>query len=276
MKVYISSDMEGATGVVCPAQVTFGSPEYEFGRAMQLHDTLAAARAALEHGADSVTVNDSHCRMINLDISKFPKGVTVISGSPKILGMVEGVGEADAALFIGYHAMAGTEKAVLDHTYDPVTIFDMTVNGFPMGETGLNALFCGALGVPVALVAGDTAVCLEASSLLGANLETCALKEGVGRIAARTLPTCETAPLISAAVKNAMDKAEKGLSPVLKMPPPYKMEVTFHTAAQTDAAGLVPGSERTAGRTLVFNTEDIFELRRWICTAMDIAGTVPF
>ena len=188
MRVYISSDMEGSTGVVSPLQVTFGSPEYEFGRRMQLHDTLAAANAALCCGADSVLVNDSHARMINLDVSKFPEGVEIISGTPKILGMVEGAAGCDIAFFIGYHAMAGTEKAILDHTYHSKVVFDLKVNGMKFGETALNALFCGALGVPVALVSGDMAVCLEAQSILGSGLETCAVKDGVGRIAAITLP----------------------------------------------------------------------------------------
>lgn len=102
-------------------------------------------------------------------ILNVPRGVSLIGGSPKILGMVEGVTGHDAAIFMGYHAMAGTEKAVLDHTYDSKVVYGLKVNGIRLGETGLNALFCGALDVPVAMVAGDTAVCFEASSLLGST-----------------------------------------------------------------------------------------------------------
>lgn len=276
MKVYISSDMEGSTGVVCPSQVTFGNPEYEFGRRMQLHDTLAVVNAALKWGAGSVVVNDSHASMINLDISKFPDGAEIISGTPKILGMVEGVSGCDVAFFIGYHAMAGTEKAILDHTYHSKVVYDLKVNGMKFGETALNSLFCGALGVPVGLVSGDTAVCLEAKSVLGPNLEMCELKDGVGRIAAITLPAETTARKLAESVKHALDKAAKGKCPLLNIDGPYKMELTFHTAAQTDAAGLVPGSERVAGRTLVFNTSDVYELRRWLSSAVETAAVVPF
>lgn len=276
MKVYISSDMEGSTGVVSPEQVRFGCAEYEFGRRMQLHDALAAAKAALKCGADSVVVNDSHDRMINLDISQFPDGVEIVSGTPKILGMVEGVSGCDVAFFIGYHAMAGTEKAILDHTYNSRVVYDLKVNGVKLGETGLNALFCGALGVPVGLVSGDLAVCLEAKSLLGPDLDTCDVKEGVGRIAAVCQPAETTSATIAESVKKAVEKAAGGKCPSFWLEGPYKMELTFHTAAQTDAAGLVPGSERTAGRTLVFNTEDVYELRRWFFSAMETAAAVPF
>lgn len=276
MKVYISSDMEGSTGIVSPEQVMFGKPEYEFGRRMQLHDTLAAVNAALSWGADTVTVNDSHDRMINLDVSLFPREVSLITGSPKILGMVEGVSEHDAAIFIGYHAMAGTEKAVLDHTYSTKVVYGLKVNGIKLGETGLNALFSGALGVPVSMVSGDTAVCLEASSLLGETLITCLLKDGLGRNAAVTRSPEESAELISESVKRALEAAAAGRSPVLKMEAPYKTELTFHTTAQADAAGLVPGSERMSGRTMVFTTEDIFEIRRWCSSSIDCASIVGY
>ncbi len=75
--------MEGSTGVVSAEQVTYGDPGYEFGRRMRLHDTMAAVSAALDWGAESVTVNDSHDRMINLDVSMFPPRVTLISGTPR-------------------------------------------------------------------------------------------------------------------------------------------------------------------------------------------------
>ncbi len=272
MKVYISSDMEGCTGIVSPEQVTTGRPEYALGCRMQLHDTMAAVRAALSWGAESVTVNDSHDRMINLDVSMFPREVTLISGSPKILGMVEGVSGHDVAIFIGYHAMAGTEKAVLDHTYSSKVVYGLKINGMRLGETGLNALFCGALDVPVAMVAGDTAVCFEASSLLGGTLVTCALKDGLGRNAAVTSPPEVTSAMISKAVKKALDSASAKESPVLKMEAPYRAELSFHTTAQTDAAGLVPGSERISGRTMVFSTGDIFEIRRWFSSSIDCAS----
>lgn len=276
MKVYISSDMEGSTGVVSSEQVSFGKPEYELGRKMQLHDTIAAVNAALKWGAESITVNDSHDRMINLDASAFPPKVSLISGSSKILGMVEGVADHDAAIFIGYHAMAGTEKAVLDHTYNSRVVYGLEVNGIKVGETGLNALFCGALNVPVAMVSGDAAVCLEASSLLGETLVTCSLKDGLGRSAAVTIPPDETARLISESVNRALDSAAGGKSPVLKMEAPYRVKLTFFTTAQADAAGLIPGSERISGRAMIFTTDDIFEIRRWCSSSIDCASLAGY
>ena len=78
MKLYISSDMEGSTGVVAPCQVDSLCPEYSFGRAMQLHDVLSAVEAAFEWGIEEVTINDSHNTMINLDVSAFPSSTQII------------------------------------------------------------------------------------------------------------------------------------------------------------------------------------------------------
>lgn len=56
------------------------------------------------------------------------------------------------------------------------------------------------------------------------------------------------------------------------MEAPYRAELTFHTTAQADAAGLVPGSERISGRSMVFTTDDIFEVRRWYSSSIDCAS----
>ncbi|WP_455597190.1 M55 family metallopeptidase [Cloacibacillus porcorum] len=272
MKIYISSDMEGSTGVVSAAQVDCTKPQYLFGRAMQAADVEAAVRAALEAGAEGVVINDSHCTMTNLDIAKFGGEVQLITGTPKLLGMVEGARGCDAAVFLGYHAMAGTEKAVLDHTFDQYTIYSLSVNGRKMGETGVNALLCGALGVPVIMVSGDDALCMEAGSLLGPELVTCSVKEGLGRGAALCLTPESTAELIYSGVKKALARLKKGECRPFALEAPYLLEVTLMNTLQTDAASLVPGAMRTAARTLRFETEEALELRRFLYSVMECAS----
>ncbi|MBL3592259.1 MAG: M55 family metallopeptidase [Synergistaceae bacterium] len=91
--------MEGATGVVRWEQVSADKADYAFGCAMQRHDLLTVVEAAFEFGATEILVNDSHARMINLDVRQLPKGVTVVSGAGKPLSMVEAVEGADRAFF---------------------------------------------------------------------------------------------------------------------------------------------------------------------------------
>src|SRR5207302_1705255 len=85
-----------------------------------------------------------------------------VPGIPRGLAMMQNLdGSYDAALFIGYHARAGTPRAILDHTYSG-TIAGVRVNGTEVGETGINAYLAGHHGVPVVLVTGDWAVTAEA------------------------------------------------------------------------------------------------------------------
>ena len=274
MRIFISADMEGATGIVNPEQVRHGSGEYYFGRKMQAHDVMAVVQACLDMGAEEIIVNDAHGRMINLDIESMPKSVHLISGFPKILEMVEGVEESDGVFFVAYHAMAGTEKAVLDHTFSDSCVHDLTLNGWRIGETGLNAFLCGALDKPVAMVTGDVAVCLEARSLLGETLVTCPIKEGRGRSSAELLHPDITAELLRGATEGALNIICKKSAPIFRLSPPYEVSVTFNYTVQCDAASVVPGSERCSGRTLRSAWSDPMDVYRWVMSVVEIASTV--
>ena len=276
MRVYVSLDMEGATGIVSPEQVRPGSQEYAFGRAMQAHDLVAVLEGLGQEGVRDILVNDSHWNMTNLDVGRLPAGTRLISGSPKPLSMVEGVEGFDAAFFLCTHAMAGTEKAVLDHTLSGSTVHDVVLNGIKVGENGINAALCGAMGVPVALVTGDLAACWEAESLLGPNLVTCGLKEGHGRHSAELLPPDETAPLLKEAARKAVRQAAAGLAPRLLLQSPFIMDLVFHRTIQAGAAACAPGAYRLDGRTLRYESQDLLDVRRWLCAAIDLAGREGF
>ncbi len=264
MKLFLSCDMEGATGLVSFSQVLPKSPEYPLGRAMQLFDVRVLVEAALEWGVEEILINDAHSAMRNLDLRDFPDSekLQLCSGSSKILGMVEGVAECDAAFFVAYHAMAGTEKAVMDHTmgFSP---FEVRLNRQLVGETGLNAAACGALRVPVALVTGDYAVCCEARSILGEGVTCCAVKEGCGAHAARLLGPAQTKVLLQKAALEALDKVAAGAVSPFDVALPCQGSVTFCTTLQCDRASLVPGSERITGRTLTGTFESVLDFYRW-------------
>jgi len=86
-----------------------------------------------------VLVNDSHWFMRNLVAEELHQAAELVSGDPKPRSMVQGIEDGfDAALFIGYHARAGTRNAILDHTYAD-RIHEVRLNGKPVGELGLNA-----------------------------------------------------------------------------------------------------------------------------------------
>ena len=147
MRVYISVDMEGVAGVVHEDQTDPIDPrhsgEYNRFRRLMTSEANAAVEGALTAGATQVLVNDSHWQMRNLLAEELHPAAELLSGGPKLRSMVEGVELGfDAAMFVGYHAMAGAAHAVIDHTYTSI-VHEVRLNGRPAGELAINAAFAG-------------------------------------------------------------------------------------------------------------------------------------
>ncbi len=66
MRVYISADMEGVTGVTHPEDVIPGRSQYERFRHLLTGDVNAAIEGAAGAGAASFLVNEAHDGMRNL------------------------------------------------------------------------------------------------------------------------------------------------------------------------------------------------------------------
>jgi D-amino peptidase len=271
LKVFISVDMEGIWGIVHGDQTTPGTPDYAAGCALMVADVNAAVEGALAAGATEVVVNDSHGSMRNIDPARLDPRAVLISGTPKPLSMMQGIDASFAAcLFIGYHAKAGTENAILDHTISGSVVRGIKVNGVEMPELGLNAALAGYYGVPVVLVSGDTAVCRQTEEVLGKAVVTVAVKEAYGRLAAKLVPMVEAREKIRQGVKEALGKLA-GAKPY-KLAAPYNFELATHVSAQADmGAMLLPSVKRPDARTLTFTANDFIEGFRTLRALISLA-----
>jgi D-amino peptidase len=264
MRVYVSVDMEGIAGVVHEDQTNPVDPrcaaEYTRFRQLMTGEANAAVEGALAAGATHVLVNDSHWDMRNLLAEELHPAAELLSGGPKRLSMLEGIEAGfDAALFIGYHARAGTPRALLDHTMTDV-VRDARLNGRSMGEIGLNAALAGSYGVPVALVTGDRAAAEEARDVLGEEVGTVVVKEAVSRHAARSVAPEVARQRIREGVTEALRRPHRPFVP----PSPSTIEVDFTYSYQADYAELVPGSARRGPLTVAYTHADFHELfRAW-------------
>lgn len=264
MRVYISVDMEGVAGVVHEHQTDPTDPRHaaEYARSCRFMtgEANAAIEGALAAGATSVCVNDSHWLMRNLMADELHEAAELISGGPKSLSMVEGIdGGFDAAMFIGYHGRAGTWTSVIDHTYTD-RIHEVRVNGAPVGELGLNAGLAGCFDVPVALASGDDTLAAEARLLLGEGIETVVVKEALSRYAAKSLSPAEARRRIRAGAERALARPHAPFT----FSTPVTIETEYSLSVHADMAELVPGSERTGGRTVRFRHDDYRQaFRAW-------------
>ncbi|MEV0008617.1 M55 family metallopeptidase [Streptomyces sp. NPDC051840] len=250
MKILVSADMEGATGVTWPADVLPGTPQWERCRSLFTSDVNAAALGFLDAGADEVLVNEAHWSMRNLLLEQLDERVQMITGRHKTLSMVEGIqhGDVDGLAFVGYHTGAGTE-GVLAHTYLANSITGVWLNGVRASEGLLNAHVAAEYGVPVVLVTGDDLTCVDAAGY-APDARTVAVKDYVSRYAAVCRTPARTAADIRAAAAEAAPLA-------VRRPPvtsgSYRVELEFDAEHLAGAATVVPGvavcGERRVGYT---------------------------
>jgi D-amino peptidase len=271
MQVYLSVDMEGVAGVVHVDQTRRTGHDYERARRWMTAEANAAIEGAFDAGATAVLVNDSHGDMRNFVIDELDPRAELISGSLKPLSMAQGVHERfGCALFVGYHAGAGSKAGILDHTYYGRVVARCRVGGRDWNETAINAAMCGSLGVPVTLVTGDSTVCAQAREHLG-DVETVAVKEAITRYAAKSLHPVKARELIKAGAMRAVKRA--GSIKPFQPEPPFDLEIDFVNAACADAAELVPGTTRKDGLCCGYRAVDAATLIRVIQAWTILAGT---
>ncbi|MZD05814.1 peptide ABC transporter substrate-binding protein [Streptomyces sp. SID5785] len=256
MKILISADMEGATGVTWPADVLPGTPQWERCRSMFTSDVNAAALGFLDGGADEVLVNEAHWTMRNLLLEQLDDRVEMLTGRHKSLSMVEGVqhGDIDGIAFIGYHAGAGME-GVLAHTYLANQITGVWVNDVRASEGLLNAHVVAEYGVPVVLVTGDDHACDDALGY-APEARKVAVKDHVSRYAAVCRTPARTAADIRAAAADAASLAVRH-APV--QAGPFTVEVEFDAEHLAMASTVVPGVERTGERRIAYTHATMYE-----------------
>ncbi|MFH8294152.1 M55 family metallopeptidase [Streptomyces sp. NPDC018059] len=256
MKILISADMEGATGVTWPADVLPGTAQWERCRTMFTSDVNAAVLGFFDGGADEVLINEAHWTMRNLLLEELDERAQMLTGRHKSLSMVEGVqdGDVDGIAFLGYHAGAGME-GVLAHTYLANQITGVWVNGVRASEGLLNSHVVAEYGVPVVLVTGDDLACEDALGYAPGALKV-AVKDHVSRYAAVCRTPARTAADIRAAAKDAAALAVRH-EPVVGGP--FTVEVEFDAEHLAMASTVVPGVRRTGERKVAYDSETMYE-----------------
>lgn len=282
MKVLISADMEGVCGVTSWVQVT--PPEYDWGpsstveyeraRARLTREVNAAVEGALAGGAEEVIVNEAHNGMRNLIPEELHESVRFITGSDKVLGMVQGIDEAGvgAVFFIGYHAKAGTPHAPLAHTWTGY-VNDVRFDGLSTGEFGVNAAIAGHFGVPVTLVSGDDKAVAQVRDLLGEQVVGVVVKEGYTTFSAIHLHPTRAQQLIRDGAEEAVRRSAD--APPWLLPAGCRVEIDFDHQARVQACLLVPGVRRAGERTIAFDADDALAFNRSFRAVMR-ASSVTF
>ena len=277
MKLYVSVDIEGISGVVHADMMMSGEKEYDRGRRLMTADANAVIEGLAQAGATYILVNDSHGPMRNLLGEEIHPAALLITGTgdAKEACQLEGADEQpfDAALMVGYHAMAKARPAIHPHTIAGGTVAELRINGRPHGETGLNAAVLGSLGIPTIMVSGDQTTMAEARDFLGDAIETVVVKEARGRNAA----ICRPPALARAELTEAAARALKHRDAVQPYAPaqPWRLELDLITLPQAERASRTAGVERLAPQTLLIGGETPWEQYRTLWAALRSALYEP-
>jgi D-amino peptidase len=259
MKILISADMEGATGVTWPADVQPGTEQWQRCRRMFTSDVNAAVAGFFDGGADQVLINEAHATMRNLLLEELDERAAMLTGRHKDLSMVEGIQQPDvsAVAFVGYHAGAGRD-GVLAHTYLPNSVTGVRVNGEPASEGKLNSFVAAEFGVPIVLVTGDDVTCADAAGY-APQAPAAAVKDWVSRYSAVCRPPAVTAVAIRAAAERGAKLAGRG-EPVASGS--LRVEVDVDAAQLAQAAAVVPTVQRTGERSVAYTSGTAWDMIR--------------
>ena len=226
LKIYVNTDLEGISGVFKFSQtrekdtpLNIQACEYFMG------DVAAVVRGLRDGGATEIVVLDGHGSQAVLPQLMEP-GARYITGRPRPgAGNLSVLDSSFAGMImVGFHAMMGTPDGVLNHTQSSKTENRYWYNGVESGELAQNAIIAGYYGIPVIMVTGDEATCIEASKFFGNNIVTVAVKKGLSREAAILYPFEETRQALYEGAKKAMS--------VISSCKPYKIDTPIKVKMQ--------------------------------------------
>ena len=208
MKIYIFADLEGISGVSGSQFVTADGAKYAMGCKLITREVNICAAACLECGAEEVIIRDGHGAGNSIIWENLIPGTRLVQGQTPGVRFA-GADEADAIILLGYHAMAGTPRAVMEHTFSSKTIQNMWVNGELAGEFAIDTLIAGEHNLPVIMTSGCDKLCAEAKAF-SPDVVTCQVKTSTSQQGCILLSPAASEQLLREKTKEAIEAFRAG------------------------------------------------------------------
>jgi D-amino peptidase len=261
-KIFVSVDMEGIAAVVTDQQLGPQGFEYAAAREWMTQEANAAIAAARAAGATEFVLADSHGSMQNLLVDKLPPDVQLVRGTPRPLGMMQGLDDSfDGVIFVGYHASTANASGVRAHSFSSANLADVRINGTSVSEGGWNAAVAAHFGVPVLAVSGDEAAVAEVKAQVP-GVEGAVVKWPYAFHSARTLTPTAARSAIEDAVRKGM--ARRGTSSLPRVATPVRVEVRFKSYRPAELLSWLPGAVRVDAHAVAYSVNDMPEASRFL------------
>ena len=260
MKIFISADIEGTTGIAHWNETEKNHPDWKYFADQMTREVAAACRGAMAAGCDDILVKDAHDSACNLIPRMLPEEVRLFRGwGSDIMAMMAGLErDCDGVFFTGYHSGAGMDTNPLAHTMNTRNNY-VRINGMIAPELMINSLTAAYFGVPVRLVTGDKGLC-DWMKAVNPNIETVAVSEGRGRGSISIHPD-KALRLIEAAAKRAMEKDAADC--MFPLPDHFKVEISFKDHFRAKGAAY-PGVVQTGPASVAYEADDYMDVLRML------------
>lgn len=234
MKVFLSIDMEGVSGLVRWADVASQGQDYPRNRSLLTADTNAAIEGAFAAGASEVVVEENHGveDLCNVVMEEVDPRCSVVRGAgrPQATTMAALDASVGVVLLVGHHARAGSFPGIMAHTVSYGAFRAVRLAGQDCGEGEIFTIRAGELGVPVGLVTGDQVVG-EQLRKRAPWIEAVEVKQALSNVAGRVLPPSRAQAAIRDGAERAVRRAIAGeLEAYRGEPAPYPIEVELRNA----------------------------------------------
>lgn len=261
MKIYISADIEGITGVTSWNETNKAHADYAEFQQQMTREVAAACLGCLDAGAEEITVKDAHDSGRNILAGQLPPKTRLIRGwSGHPLGMVQDLNDSfDAVMMIGYHSRAFSNRNPLAHTWSSSRIAWMKLNGEWLSEFAMHMLAAETIGVPVVLVTGDQGL-VEEVEQWNSHIMTVAVKEGRGDSTINIHPDLAV-QLIQRAAHDALKVPRENFH--VSLPESFRLELCFKHHQQAYRASHYPGAIVVDDHTVAFSNSDYHEILRF-------------
>lgn len=229
MKVYISVDMEGVSGLVRWKDVASQGIDFQKNRSLMTADANAAVDGAFAAGATEVVVEENHgvedlCVLLMDEIDPRCRVIRG-AGRPGATTMAGLDADTGVVLLVGHHASAGTFPGIMAHTISFSWFRRVLLFGEAIGEPDFFSIRAAELGVPVGMVSGDQIVAQQVLAF-APEAQTAIVKQALAHQAADCIPPARARPIIRDAAEAAVQLAIAGkLKPRSEVLSPYAFEV---------------------------------------------------
>jgi len=262
MKIYISADIEGITGIAHWDEAEKSKSDYQNFAKQMTNEVKAACEGAIKAGVKEIWIKDAHDTGRNILAADLPQMVKLVRGwSHHPYLMVQELDESfDALLMIGYHSFGSSNSNPLSHTLSSSTLNYIKLNGECASEFLIHGYAAATMGVPVVFVSGDEGICNEANKI-NQNIKTVPVNKGVGN------------SVISIHPKLAVEKIKESVESILKgdinkcnieLPEHFKVEISYKKHANAFKASFYPGMKQISSTNVVFESDDYFEILRML------------